>query len=99
MSTDDQTTKLFAPASTQAEPAEIPGELVSAAWPVLLCTGCVLDAKRAVLAGTAAAEIPEPLPAVVLIQGMGLCDVRHTVDVQPPSLLIAQPGQMPGGLG
>jgi hypothetical protein len=35
----------------------------------------------------------------VLIQGMGLCDVRHTLDVQPPSLLIAQPGQMPGGLG
>jgi hypothetical protein len=93
--TDDQIAKLFAPASG-ARPAPVAVQPVMRA---LLCTGCVLDAKRAVLAGTAPADIPEPLPAAVLIQGMGLCDVRHTLDVQPPSLLIAQPGQMPGGLG
>lgn len=62
----------------------------------LPCTGCVIDAKKAAMAG---ATIPEPLPGTVMIQGMLLCDVRHTVDVQPPSLLIAQPGQIPGGLG
>lgn len=107
----DETTKLFAPTEPLVDPVpDEPNERVQAAarrlerfvaqpkTPVLLCTGCVLDAKRAVLAGTKAADIPEPLPGVVMVQGMLLCEVRHTVDVQPPSLLIAQPGQMPGGL-
>lgn len=71
----------------------------AASMPSLLCTGCVIDAKQAVLVGKTPAEIPEPLPATVLIQGMGLCDVRHTVNVGAPSLLVAQPGQIPGRLG
>lgn len=60
----------------------------------LPCTGCVIDAKQAVARG---AEVPEPLPGSVLINGMLICDVRHTLNVGTPQLLIAQPGQMPTG--
>lgn len=94
--TDDLIAKLSAPAP-EARPADaVPPVVVQPDIQALPCTGCVIDAKRAAMAGN---PIPQPLPGTVMIQGMLLCDVRHTVDVQPPSLLIAQPGQMPGGLG
>ncbi|QOR55783.1 MAG: hypothetical protein YHS30scaffold324_15 [Catenulispora phage 69_17] len=78
------------------------GNFVSAGPPpaaTLLCTGCVIDAKQAVLLGKKPDEIPEPLPGVVMVQGMLLCEIRHTINVGAPSLLIPQPGQVPGGLG
>lgn len=93
MSADDLIAKLSAPAP-EARPAN-----AAPPAPVLLCTGCILDAKQLALRGTPPAEIPEPKPAVVLIQGMGLCEDRHSINVGTPSLLVAQPGQMPGGLG
>lgn len=62
----------------------------------LPCTGCVIDAKQAAMLGK---DIVEPLPGTVMINGMLLCDVRHTLNVGAPQLLVAQPGQIPGGLG
>lgn len=62
----------------------------------LPCTGCVIDAKQAAMLGK---PIPEPLAGTVMVNGMLLCDIRHTLNVGSPQLLIAQPGQMPGGLG
>jgi hypothetical protein len=89
VSASDLNTKLFAP---EARPAD-------AEMPVMLglpCTGCVIDAKQAAMVGKL---IPEPLPGALMINGMLLCDIRHTLNVGAPSLLIAQPGQMPAGLG
>lgn len=61
----------------------------------LPCTGCVIDAKQAAMLGQ---DIVEPLPGTVMVNGMLLCDIRHTLNVGTPQLLIAQPGQIPGGL-
>lgn len=93
---NDLIAKLSAPA-----PAAVPVNAAPAAEAVpamlgLPCTGCVVDAKQAVARGV---DVPEPLPGAVMINGMLLCDVRHTLNVGAPQLLIAQPGQMPGGLG
>lgn len=114
MSADELRAKLSAPAP-EARPASFadpvpdePNERVRAAAQklpevvaqpdiqALPCTGCVIDAKQAAMLGK---DIPEPLPGTVMVQGMLLCDVRHELKVGAPQLLIAQPGQMPGGLG
>lgn len=98
MSADDVRAKLSAPTfearpMTHAAPAPI---VVQPDLQALPCTGCVIDAKQAVMLGK---PIPEPLPGTVMVNGMLLCDVRHTLNVGAPQLLIAQPGQIPGGLG
>lgn len=110
--TDDQSVKLFAPEDRPAafvdpagdEPNErvraaaqrLPDVMARPAVQALPCTGCVIDAKQAAMLGK---DAPEPLPGTVMVNGMLLCDVRHTLNVGSPQLLIAQPGQVPGGLG
>lgn len=89
MSADNADRKLFAPAA--AAPVVVQPDIQA-----LPCTGCVIDAKQAAMLGR---ELVEPLPGTVMINGMLLCDVRHTLNVGTPQLLVAQPGQIPGGLG
>ena len=63
--------------------------------PTLVCTLCLIEAKQAAVAG----QLPAPVESgVVMAQGMLLCEIRHTINVGTPSLLIAQPGQMPNGM-
>lgn len=97
MSAEDLIAKLSAPApearpTTHVDPAPI---VVQPDIQALPCTGCVIDAKQAIMLGK---PVPEPLPGAVMVNGMLLCDVRHTLNVGAPSLLVAQPGQIPGGL-
>lgn len=88
--------------STAPEPAPAPApepqptRIVVTALP---CTGCYGDAKQAVLAGKTPDEIPEPLPGVVMANGVLFCDVRHVVNFGPPPspLLIAPAHAMPTG--
>lgn len=88
--------KLSLPAP-EAQPADAaPPVVVQPDIQALPCTGCVIDAKQAAMLGK---DIPEPLPGTVMINGMLLCDVRHTLNIGTPQLLVAQPGQIPGGLG
>lgn len=89
MSADDLIAKLSAPA-----PEARPTVVVQPDIQALPCTGCVIDAKQAVALGR---EPLEPLPGTVMVQGMLLCDIRHELKVGPQPLLIAQPGQVPGG--
>lgn len=102
MSADDLRAKLSAPApearmtpliGAKPDPAPV---VVQPDIQALPCTGCVIDAKQAAMLGK---DAPEPLPGTVMVNGMLLCDVRHTLNVGSPQLLIAQPGQVPGGLG
>lgn len=95
MSADDLRAVLSAPAP-EARPAAVPPIVVQPDIQALPCTGCVIDAKQAAQLGK---PIPEPLPGTVMVNGMLLCDVRHTLNVGSPQLVIAQPGQVPGGLG
>jgi len=109
--TDDKHMKLFAPEDRPAafvdpagddEPNErvraaarrLPDVVVQPDIQALPCTGCIIDGKQAAMLGK---DIPEPLPGTVMINGMLLCDIRHTLNVGAPQLLVAQPGQMPGG--
>jgi hypothetical protein len=92
----DLIAKLSAPAPEAAPTIATPDVEAVPVMMALPCTGCVIDAKQAVARGT---DVPEPLPGAVMINGMLLCDIRHTVNVSAPSLLIAQPGQMPNGGG
>lgn len=83
---------------SEPAPAAVPTHAAAEAVPAMLalpCTLCVVEAKQA--AARKADEVPEPLPGAVMLNGMLLCDVRHAINVGAPSLLIAQPGQMPGG--
>lgn len=98
MSADDLRAKLSAPA-LEARPTQHldpPPVVVQPDIQALPCTGCVIDVKQAAMLGK---DIFEPLPGTVMVNGMLLCDVRHTLNAGPPPLLIAQPGQVPGGLG
>jgi len=94
VSVDDQSVKLFAP--PPAEKDNVRAKLSEGGVQPLPCTGCIIDGKQAAMLGK---DIPEPLPGTVMINGMLLCDVRHTLNVGAPQLLVAQPGQIPGGLG
>ena len=92
MSAEDLIAKLSAPASV-ATPANAPAP--PQPW-VPMCTPCLLEAKQAQQRGT---EVPEIHGVAVIANGMGLCEVRHQIQVEPPKLLLAQPGQMPNGFG
>ena len=63
---------------------------------VPMCTPCLVEAKQAQQRGV---EVPEVHGAAVIANGLGMCEVRHQIQVEPPKLLLAQPGQMPNGFG
>jgi hypothetical protein len=75
---------------------EAAAEAAPPAQQVIACTPCLAEAKQATMRG---ATVPEVHPMQVIAGGMGLCEVRHGIQVEPPSLLIAQPGQMPPANG
>lgn len=81
-----------------AEPAAVDqlGAALATLTPSTLCTLCVLELKQARMVGRAEAEVHA---GVVMANGMMLCEVRHTINAGAPQLLVAQPGQIPGGLG
>lgn len=74
-----------------APPAEPFDAAIPQPW-VPMCTPCLMEAKQAQLRGV---DAPEIHGAVVLANGMGLCEIRHQIQVEPPKLLVAQPGQVP----
>lgn len=75
-------------------------ETAPAPQQVIWCTFCFIEGKQSALAG----KEPLPmLPGIVMatVSNGGapstvlLCEQRHPLGVAPPSLLIAQPGQVP----
>ena len=72
-----------------------PGSILKPPAPqpwVPMCTPCLLEAKQAQMRGV---DVPEVHGVAVIANGMGLCEVRHQIQVEPPKLLLAQPGQVP----
>jgi hypothetical protein len=78
--------------STAPEPPAPPATQLT-----LPCTGCVIDVKQGLALGRDRAELPDPLPGTVMVNGMLLCDVRHQLNVgaPPPALLIAGADALP----
>lgn len=58
-----------------------------------MCTPCLMEAKQAQLRGLPA---PEVNGVAVFANGVGICEIRHGIQVEPPKLLVAQPGQLNG---
>lgn len=57
-----------------------------------MCTLCLKEAKEAQLRGITPPEING---VAVFANGVGICEIRHQITVEPPKLLLAQPGQVP----
>jgi hypothetical protein len=64
----------------------------------LSCTPCIVDAMRTAAASGKPEDIPEPLIGTVMVNGMLICNVRHTLNIgtPPPSLLVASADAVPG---
>lgn len=70
--------------------AELAPAPASKPW-VPMCTLCLTEAKEAQLRGITP---PEVNGVAVFANGVGICEIRHGIQVGPPKLLVAQPGQV-----